>query len=209
MDLSDIFFMGIVVCVGLLAFALTVFLANLIRGNQPEKAKAASFDKEDEHKGAAALLRAVRRRAAAESWAVIAPVELSGSRDAADLDALVIGWFGVLGIKCIGWGGTIYGSAAEAEWTQVLGGARRSFENPIVRAGKSERAVRDVLFAARMKNVPVETVVVFTNAAAELCLPASTGHYTEKSFLAYLKSSRFEEDKKVDTAAVAALLGKK
>mgnify|MGYP006979805422 CR=1 FL=1 len=53
---------------------------------------------------------------------------------------------------------------------------------------------------------PVETVVVFTNPSASLNLPRSTGHYTEKTFLAYLKGPHFREDKKVEVEPVAAAL---
>lgn len=215
MDLNALIFIIIVVAAGLLAFAVTMYVIGLFRQKDQALAGGAPAGKktgempDDEHKGAEAIVRAVRRFAASDDYAVIAPVNVQGSKDAADLDLLLVGWFGVLGVKCLGWGGEVYGSLDEEQWTQVLPQGRRTFENPMTRAGKSARAVRDALFAAKLKNVPVETVVVFTNAAAELCLPASTGHYTEKSFLAYLKSSRFEEDKKVDTAAVAALLGKK
>src|SRR5699024_681166 len=128
------------------------------------------------------------------------------SKDAADLDLLLVGWFGVLGVKCLGYGGEVYGSLDEPEWTQVLPQGRRTFENPMTRAGKSARAVRDALFAAKLKNVPVETVVVFTNPSASLNLPRSTGHYTEKTFLAYLKGPHFREDKKVEVEPVAAAL---
>lgn len=210
MELGSIIFFVIVIGAGLLAFAVTIYLINLFRGERsgllPAAGEKKSTGKNDMHHGADGIVRAVRRYAAAEGCTVIAPVEVTGSRDTADLDLLLVGWFGVLGVKCIGWGGQIYGSAAEPQWTQVLGGERCTFDNPLTRAGKSERAVRDVLFAAKLKNVPVETAVVFTNKAAELNLPRSTGHYTEKTFLAYLRSPHFEEDKKVEIEPVVAAL---
>ena len=212
MDLNALIFIAIVVVAGLLAFAVTMYIVGLYRqrdqamagGATPAKKQGALPD--DEHKGADAILRAVRRFAASEDYAVIAPVKVQGTKDAADLDLVLVGWFGVLGVKCLGWGGEVYGSLDEAEWTQVLPQGRRTFENPMTRAGKSERALRDALFAAKLKNVPVETVVVFTNPAASLNLPRSTGHYTEKTFLAYLKGPRFREDKKVEVEPVAAAL---
>ena len=212
MDLNVLIFVIIVVGAGLLAFAVTMYVIALFRQKQQGVAAAAPAGKkqgampDDEHKGADQILRAVRRFAAAEDYAVIAPVALQGSKDAADLDFLLVGWFGVLGVKCLGYGGEVYGSLDQEEWTQVLPRGRRTFENPMTRAGKSARAVRDVLFAAKLKNVPVETVVVFTNAGASLNLPRSTGHYTEKTFLAWLKTNHFLEDKKVEVEPVAAAL---
>ena len=211
MDLNVVFFVVIVVGAGLLAFALTLFLINLYRQDRKGPGGAAAGKKKgempnDEHKGAEGVVRAVRRFAAAEGYAAIAPVQVQGTRDAADLDVVLVGWFGVLGVKCLGYGGDVYGSADEPQWTQVLPQGRRSFENPMTRAGKSARALRDALFAARLKNVSVETAVVFTNPSAALNLPRSTGHYTEKTFLAWLKSGHFLEDKKVEVEPVAAAL---
>lgn len=212
MDLSVIVFIIIVVAAGLLAFAVTMYVVGLFRqkgqgmsGSKPARKKNGEMP-DDEHKGADAVVRAVRRFAAADDYAVISPVNVQGTKDAADLDLLLVGWFGVLGVKCLGWGGEVYGSLDEEEWTQVLPQGRRTLENPMTRAGKSARAVRDALFAAKLKNVPVETVVVFTNPSASLNLPRSTGHYTEKTFLAYLKGSHFQEDKKVEVEPVAAAL---
>lgn len=212
MDLNVLIFIIIVVAAGLLAFAVTMYIVALFRqkdqamaDGKPDPKKKGEMP-DDEHKGAEAIVRAVRRFAASDDYAVIAPVNVQGSKDAADLDLLLVGWFGVLGVKCLGYGGEVYGSLDEPEWTQVLPQGRRTFENPMTRAGKSARAVRDALFAAKLKNVPVETVVVFTNPSASLNLPRSTGHYTEKTFLAYLKGPHFREDKKVEVEPVAAAL---
>lgn len=212
MDLNVLIFVIIVVAAGLLAFAVTMYVIGVFRRKQPGASGGAPADKkkaampDDEHKGAEAVVRAVRRFASSDDYAVIAPVRVQGSKDAADLDLLLVGWFGVLGVKCLGYGGEVYGSLDEEQWTQVLPQGRRTFENPMTRAGKSARAVRDALFAARLKNVPVETVVVFTNPGASLNLPRSTGHYTEKTFLAWLKGPHFREEKKVEVEPVAAAL---
>lgn len=211
MQPSDIIFIIAMVAVGLLAFAVSMYMVHLMRGKQEKSAPARAGQApaalpDDEHKGADGVVRALRRYAAVQDYTVIAPVDLTGTKDAADLDAVLVGWFGVLGVKCLGYGGTVYGSPDEAQWVQVLNGARRSFENPMQKAQKSARAVRDVLFSAKLKSVPVETVVVFTNKGAQLNLPRSTGHYTEKTFAAYLKSDRFSEDKHIEVEPVAAAL---
>lgn len=192
--------LAVVVCV------VVVLYVRGLTGDGGSARKGSGRVPDDEHKGAEGVVRALRRYAAARDFAVIAPVKLAGTKDAADLDALLVGWFGVLGVKCLGYGGEVYGGAGEAQWVQTENGGRRSFENPIDRAAKSARAVRDVLFEAKLKNVPVETAVVFTNRAAQLKLPRSTGHYTEKAFLEYLRGPHFDEDKKVEVEPVARAL---
>lgn len=211
--MNDFVFLIIIILVGVLAFALTIYVINLVRKSKdggmpaaPQKSKSGKLP-DDEHKGADGVVRLLRRYAALHEYKVVAPVQLAGVHGTTDLDAVLVGWFGVLGVKCLGYGGEVYGSRDETEWVQVMNGARRSFQNPMARAQQSARVVRDALFAAGLKNVPVETVVVFTGKSTQLSLPRSTGHYTEKSFSAYLKTSRFEEDKKVEIAPVTAALG--
>ena len=49
-----------------------------------------------------------------------------------------------------------------------------------------------------MKNIPVETVCVFTNPKAVLGIPRSTGHHTPKTFAALLEKDKYRLDKHVD-----------
>lgn len=216
MSPSEVILIVVVVLVGAVALALTVYLLKLLRKNREggldhPSAKAEKVGKlpDDEHKNAEGVVRQLRRYAALHEYKVVAPVALNSVHGQADLDALLVGWFGVLGVKCLGYGGDVYGSREDEQWVQVINGNRRSFQNPLTRAQQSARVVRDVLFGAKLKNVPVETLVVFTGKSTQLKLPRSCGHYTEKTFAAYLKSSRFEEDKKVEVAPVAAALEQK
>ncbi len=143
-----------------------------------------------------------------QEFRLISPASLAKDGKFADLDFIVVGYFGVLGVKCIGLGGEIYGSAGDAMWLQVAGTQRTSFENPLLRAQSDARLVRDTLFAASLKSVPVEVVCVCTNPRAVLALPRSTGHFTNKEFAAYLKKNKFEQDEGVDIAATAAAIEK-
>lgn len=188
-------------------FGVAVYLLSPTR--KSEKPGKTGPLPDDEHENAEAVLRQLRRYAATNEFRVVEPVHIENSKASADLDALLVGWFGVLGVKCLGYGGTIYGQASDAEWVQEINGQRRVFANPLKRAEQSARAVRQALFEAKIKNVPVETVVVFTGKKTQLALPRSCGHYTIEQFSAYLKSVHFEEDKKVEVEPVAAALSVK
>ena len=148
-------------------------------------------------------LAAARRMAAMNQYEVIAPAVLEKNGAQTDLDFILVGTFGLLCVKCVGLGGEIYGSAGDAMWLQVCDEKRKSFENPLRRAERDTRLVRDALFSAKLKNVPVEAVVVFTNRAAQLALPRSTGHYTVKEFRALLDKSKYTQDKRVDISKTA------
>lgn len=195
------------VLVVVVIFGVAVYLLSPAR--KTEKAAKAGPIPDDEHENAEAVLRQLRRYAVTNEFRVVEPVQIGNDKISADLDALLVGWFGVLGVKCLGYGGTIYGQASDSEWVQEMNGQRRVFANPLKRAEQSARAVRQALFEAKIKNVPVETVVVFTGKKTQLALPRSCGHYTIEQFSTYLKSVHFEEDKKVEVEPVAAALSVK
>ena len=123
------------------------------------------------------------------------------------LDAVVAGYFGILGVKALGYNGEIYGAAGEEEWLQVApDGARQKFANPVSEASADMRVLRDVLFAAKMRQVPVEIVCVFTSKKAQLALPKNTGHYTMKEFKSLLQKDKYLADKGIDLDKLAGVL---
>lgn len=184
---------------------MLIFIPMGASGMLGDKKKRGVRDLSDS-RAASAPLSAARRFAMLHRYEIVQPAHIVSNGKSADLDFLIVGCFGVLGVKCVGLGGTIYGDANEREWTQMSGGERKAFANPIDEAAAATRVVRDVLFSAKRKNVPVETVCVFTNQKAELALPRGTGHYTLKEFRALLDKEKYLYDKGVDEKAVAELL---
>ena len=103
--MNDIVFIILLVLAGVLAFALTIYVINLVRkgrgGSAPQKEKKPGNLPDDEHKGAEAVVRQLRRYAALHEYKVVAPVAVTGVHGTTDLDAVLVGWFGVLGVKCL------------------------------------------------------------------------------------------------------------
>lgn len=168
-----------------------------------KKSKNSTKDLKDKD---SAPLGIAKRFAAMRQFAIINPANIAKDGKFADLDFIMVGFFGVLGVKCIGRGGEIYGSVGDAMWLQVAENKRTSFENPMKTAQADGRVIRDTLFAAGMKNVPVEVVCVFTNKRATLALPRSTGHFTVKDFKSYLSKEKFEQDKGIDVEKTTAAI---
>ena len=152
----------------------------------------------DGAKKSAKALSAARRFAALHQYQVIAPAQIAKDGKFADLDFIIVGWFGLLCVKCVGLGGQIYGNPGDPMWLQEDAEKRISFENPMRAAEADTRLVRDTLFTANLRGIQVETVCVFTNKKATLALPRGTGHYTLKDFKALLGKSKYEQDKGVD-----------
>lgn len=141
-----------------------------------------------------------------QGYQVIAPAKLAKDGKFANLDFILVGYFGVLGVKCIGLNGEIYGSAGDNMWLQVKPEKRVSFVNPLKEAQNDVRVIRDTLFTAKLKSVPIETVCVFTHPYATLALPRSTGHYTIKEFKALLGKDHFVQDKRVNIEETVAAI---
>ena len=191
--------MGNELLFALIIIAVSVAAYFLLAGRQdgePEKPRKAK-NLSDSRKSAEPL-RITRRFAALHQYQVIAPAQLAKDGKFADLDFILVGWFGLLCVKCIGLGGQIYGSLEDEMWLQLDGDKRVSFANPMRAAEADTRLVRDTLFAAKLRSIPVETVCVFTNKSAALMLPRTTGHYTVKEFKALLDKSKYDQDKGVD-----------
>lgn len=179
----------VVVAVGLLA----ALLWWQYRSKNPKKLKAAGKDS-----SAGKAVAAARSFANAHKFRFIAPAKLAKNGKFADLDAIIIGYFGVLGVKALGYNGEIYGAAADVEWVQIVEGVRTTFQNPIVEASSDVRVIRDALFSTKQKRIPVEVVCVFTDASAQLVLPRGTGHYTLKEFKNLLGKEKYLEDVGLD-----------
>lgn len=159
---------------------------------------------DDEHNGTGGVLATLRRFAATNDFEVIAPVSIEGERGQADLDAVLVGWFGVLGVKCLGYEGTVYGNGADAEWTQVNKGSRRTFANPLRVAQQNVRVLRERALQQGLRSLPVECIVVFTGKKTQLAMPRTLPYQTSKTLSSFLNSAHFAEDNKVDTQKAAA-----
>lgn len=192
----------------LILFVIVAVVAVFLVVFRDEDAKATDKKRRQKNmpaaKAAAKPLKAARRFAMMQQYEVIAPARLAKNGTFADIDFIIVGVFGLLCVKCIGLGGEIYGNAEDAKWLQVLVDKRIPFDNPLQISSVDTRLVRDTLFAAKLKSIPVETICVFTNPKASLAIPHSAGHYTLKEFKALLGKDKLTIDKKVDIAKASA-----
>ncbi len=156
--------------------------------------------------------KAGRAVAAMQSFArgnrfrLIAPAHLVRGDKEARLDALVVGYFGILGLVAVGYNGEIYGEANDAQWVQVTDDGRRYFDNPVLEAAADVRVIRDALFEKKLRKIPVEVLAVFTDKNAQLALPRSTGHLTVKDLKKQLRKEKYLEDTKLDLDEVEKTL---
>ncbi len=145
--------------------------------------------------GGGPAVAALRGFARSNNFRFICPATLAKNGRTASLDALAVGYFGVLGIISLPQNGEVYGSAGEKEWLQISpNGQRNRFPNPIAEASVSVRVIRDVLAAPKLRKVPVEVLCVFTSPKLRPALPRSLEYFTVQSFKKRLGLEKYLED---------------
>lgn len=204
MNEQMIYAVGMIVVLAIAA-ALVVYFTN--RDNSGGEKVAKGGVGGDEKAGAGDVLGRVRRYARLNSYQVVAPARWARDGKLAEFDCVLVGYFGVLGVRCMGYSGRVFGGEKEKTWVQTKGEKRYEFENPLDRNARDARILREVLISAGLRNIPVETVLVCTGGQKqELALPRSTPLYTPKTLSRYLNTSHFDQDKKVDVEKTADLL---
>ena len=189
---------------GILIFVLLLFV--VYRQANPKKAKGKGHGRDFNQ---AKVVAATRRFASQNSFRMITPAKLASNGGTAELDAIVVGYFGVLGVISLGYSGEIYGDSNEENWLQVTpSGERVHFKNPIDESSAAVRVIRDALFGQKMKKVPVEVVCVFPTPDAQIAVPRSLAPMRLKQYKELLKKDRFLEDCGLDLDTVEAALNK-
>lgn len=147
--------------------------------------------------GSKKIASALKSFARSNSFVYIAPARMKTKSGIADMNALAIGPFGVVGVIGMGYFGDVYGRAEDKIWVSLTPSKiRTEFQNPVTEASACVRVIRDALFAKGIKMVPVEVLPVFTTDELQIGVPKGTGHYSWKEFKSYLKKDRFKKEEK-------------
>lgn len=196
LEASAIISMVILIAVPVLILAGFIFY--FYRKEHPKAAKARGRQNNQ-----SAVVNPARSFARSNSFRFIAPAKIKGNAAEINLDAVIVGYFGVLGVISLGYNGAVYGSDNDDDWLQVgEDETREYFESPVLEASAGVRAIRDALFAAKLKKVPVEVVYVFADPKVQLAVPRSLNVLKVKNFKALLKKDKYLEDTGLDLDAV-------
>ncbi len=184
---------------------ISIFIAIIYfyyRKSNPKKTK-----RKDRNNKSSRVVGAAKSFARSNGYKCISPATLVRNGAVANLDAVIVGYFGVLGVKALGYNGTIYGSAGDDEWLQVTDEEERHyFKNPLNEAIADVRVIRDALFQVKLKQVQVEVVCVFADPDVQLALPKNTGHYTFKDYKSLLGKDKYLADAGIDIEKIEQVL---
>ena len=151
------------------------------------------------------VAKALGRFGRSRGYQVLENVTLSHAGKTAQVDALLIGTFGVLFVRAIHNGVIIYGEPRSPYWRKRERELNEEFPNPLLEMEGHQEILRGILGKQDIYSVPMESLVVFAETAMtpELFLSNPENAVIFKDLKKYLRQSRFEKDAGVDVAKVA------
>lgn len=187
----------------IIAIAAGVFYF-LSKSQADDSAPAAKHAKEDS--GVDQTLRGLSRYAASHGFQILKPAKITSGERTAELDAVIVTYCGVIGVRCLGYNGEIFSNSGESEWLWVTAEGRRRIADPIAQCAADARVLRDLLIREpKLKNVPVECLAVFTDKDVRLSVPKSMPVLRRKELMAQLEQNRYLEDKGIDANRITDL----
>lgn len=130
-----------------------------------------------------------------------------GGEPKTEVDAVLVGDFGVLGVLAFGYNNEIYGTAEEDTWMQKGPKGTVRFENPLQQAKRAERQLRNTLRAGNVKQVRIEVVCVFTNPKAEMNVPKRAGLLSLGEFKKKLREDEnYQKSRNLNKEKAAGIL---
>lgn len=141
------------------------------RGRKPEPAvepeSTAAVQRNDGRKELIAFVAGVGKEAKKLGIRTVVPGALSASGKVARYPVLLVGNFGVIGVYCLGFGGTIEAKDS-GDWEQQINGIRRTFPNPLETCRKWEQTGKTAIREAGLGEVLFRSMVAFTREGVRL-----------------------------------------
>lgn len=187
-----------------LVFAIIYFVSRHENDDAANSNKARRASRDG---GVGAALRALQRYASLHGFQYIQPAHLQSGGREADLDAILVTYSGVVGIRCLGYNGEVHANSGEPEWLWVTQESRVRIPDPVAQSAADVRVLRDILMKEpRFRNVAVECLPVFTDKTLQLAVPKSCSALRAKELIPLLNRDKYLADTGLDAGAVAELI---
>ncbi|MEG1932476.1 MAG: hypothetical protein RR075_05140, partial [Pygmaiobacter sp.] len=135
---------------------MMVLLVMVLKQQNADDSTAGTVKKAVEDGGVDKMLAALRRYATMHDFVLLTPAKVKSGEKVADLDALLVTYAGVVGVKCLGMNGQVFANPGDENWLRVAGDTRESFRNPLDVRAADVRVLRDVLAEAKLRTVKIE-----------------------------------------------------
>lgn len=186
----------------LVAGLVVVGVVFFVRKYRDDIAPKRKLEKNDHDKSLRELKKILSPYIRKNDGRVIYSVQVGSKKTQGAADAILIGYFGALVLVCCDLSGELYADDSSDKLTQIVKNERRQHDNPILQAQQAEKAITELLREKKVYKVAVESGVLFTGKAT-VNVPRSLNAYTPKKLKKALSTSKYLEDKGVDTDAAA------
>lgn len=212
---------GQILIIGLLAFFCTLVFPRLLRNRRrarrefshrrlhrpPEAEQKAPYTHNGGRGEIEALLVKLKPYARMNGMRIVFPGMVKYDGQAARSTMLLVGRFGVLAIRCCGFGGRITAGSGKTGWTQLMNQETRRLDNPIQVMEEDCALLGQALEARGFGTVQVLGATVFTRKDLVLNAPADRGVYKQGEFLEWLyQNEALVEDRGLDVPLATQLL---
>lgn len=140
----------------------------------------------------------LKRYASIRSFKVINDLYLPLYDKTTQIDHVLIGFFGLIVFETKNVGGEVYGEPRQKEWLHIMGKNRYKLYNPLMQNQTHIDCIRHLLGKENIYNVPIESLVVFTNRKVELFIPKKLPILKFKRLNKFLHQERFSKDNNID-----------
>lgn len=150
----------------------------------------------------------LKRFGVIRNYKILEDVHLSFQGKTADIDHMLIGFFGILFVSTVNDTAEYYGDAKGADWTKVIDQKRVKMENLMQKNIRNIDVVRMIFSKNGMYNIHMEGVTVFCGGSKKtlIGITGAQSLMTLKQFKAYITKTKFEKDNNVDVPALTELI---
>ncbi|MEG1895034.1 MAG: NERD domain-containing protein [Oscillospiraceae bacterium] len=164
--------------------------------------------KASDDKGEDNLLKVLKRFASVKNFDVLPKTTLKIEDTQFTFDAILVGFFGTIGISSVNLSGEIYGETNSDQWAQVLEGKRAEFANPLKEMNGSVRFFKEIYKEEKVKCGSVDSLVVFTSKKAQLYAGKKSPAISIDKLYSKLDVEKYLTDNGGDMEAMKAAIAK-
>jgi len=152
-----------------------------------------------------AFVARLLRFANGHGMALVFPGAIRYKGQTASLTAILVTPARIIGVQCLGFGGSITPAGGSRPWKQHINGQDLTFDNPTALGQKMLHLLQDAASGSKLA-APADVVTVFTNARSSFPegLPAKT--YRQEDFFAWLKENETLKNGSLDVRAASLVL---
>lgn len=153
---------------------------------------------------------AMKKYGLIRGYRVLENVTFEAGGRQADVELMMIGFFGILFVYSLNDTAEYYGDAKGEHWVQVNKKSRKTIDNFMARRTEAIDVVREIFSKNKVYNIRMEGVTVFCGNPKKslIGLTNAQGILNFSEYKTYLNKAKFEKDNDVDVPALYDLLMK-